>query len=67
MVWSWFFIGHVIWHIGIGYVAHYLIVLGAADTYGFKQTRKGFFLKLERVQCGDELDVSGIFNNAKGQ
>ena len=62
-VWRWFFIGHVIWHIGIGYVAHYLTVLGAADTYGLKQTRKGFFLKLERVQCGKELDVSEIFNH----
>jgi hypothetical protein len=46
--WTGVFIGHVIWHIGIGYVAYYLTIIGAADTYGLIFTSDGFWLKLER-------------------
>ena len=31
------FFGHAIWHIGIGYVAIYLTILGAEMTYGLKK------------------------------
>jgi hypothetical protein len=45
--WTGFFVGHVVWHIGIAYVAHYLSVLGAAGTYGYQACRVGgLFVKL---------------------
>jgi hypothetical protein len=46
-LWTGFFVGHTVWHIGIGYVAHYLIVLGVARTYGYRQRRRGMLLRLE--------------------
>ena len=62
--WSGVFVGHAIWHIGIGYVAHYLIVLGAAETYGFILEDNGLFFRLERV-IGQvvrfEMDVKNLF------
>ncbi len=44
-LWTGFFVGHTVWHIGIGYVAHYLIVLGVAGTYGYRQ-RRGVLVEL---------------------
>jgi hypothetical protein len=46
-LWTGVFVGHTIWHIGIGYVAHYLIVLGVAKTYGYGQRREGLLVVLE--------------------
>jgi hypothetical protein len=58
-LWTGVFVGHTIWHIGIGYVAHYLIVLGVAKTYGYGQRREGLWgllLLLEpRREFGAEL------------
>ena len=58
--WTGFFIGHVIWHIGIAYVAHYLTVLGVAGTYGYQPWREGLFVKLvsldEVVGCKKDED-----------
>jgi hypothetical protein len=65
IVWSGLFVGHVVWHVGIGYVAHYLAVIGAAETYGFACERNGLFLKLGRKDgrlLGAELRIDGFFN-----
>jgi hypothetical protein len=45
-VFSLSFVGHVIWHIGIGYVAYYLIVLGAVNTYGYTLGKEVEFFPL---------------------
>jgi hypothetical protein len=59
----WFFIGHTVWHIGIGYVAHYLIVLGVAETYGYTPKREGLLVKLDR---SGRLDTEFHFKLFKG-
>jgi hypothetical protein len=56
--WSGVFVGHTIWHLGIGYVVHYLAVLGAARTYGYTLRDKGvLFLKLEKDTSRDAKNV----------
>ena len=60
------FIAHTIWHIGIGYVAHYLMVVGAASTYGYDLSRDGTALTMIRKtevpsHTKTELEVERVF------
>ena len=62
--WRGLFFTHTIWHIGIAYVAHYLMVVGAARTYGYDLSRDGMVLKMRiRVQPSvkKELEVKYLF------
>jgi hypothetical protein len=61
------FIGHVVWHIGIGYVANYLIAVGAADTYDLDLLLDGVFPKLKRKRDyhaiqPSELSIDGFWD-----
>ena len=49
-MWQGVFVGHTIWHIGIGYVANYLMAVGAAETYGLRFSSDDIFPKLEYSQ-----------------
>ena len=63
------FVGHVIWHICIGYVAVYLMQLGLLNDgmFQFKDKTSKFWLSMEVVERGAlkcNLDTSDLFNPA---
>jgi len=67
---SWFFIGHVIWHVCIGYVAAYLMVLGLmdGDLYEREEHSSIWWVHLTEKKGNDRnlkshLDVSSFFNS----
>jgi hypothetical protein len=57
------FIGHVIWHIGIGYVAYYLIILGAVNTYGYTLGKEVEFFPVLRGERKTSLDDDDCENS----
>jgi hypothetical protein len=71
--WTVLFICHTIWHVGIGYVALYLIVLGAENTYPeYVFSRDWIYLRLDlrpipkpAPEVKKELNVDDIFVDNK--
>jgi hypothetical protein len=72
---NWFFIGHVVWHVSIGYVAVYLMVLGlmmeriSGSNYYYEQsnTSRWWILLTEKKNDNSknnlkaELDITSFF------